>query len=371
MKYFVITFILMHLFLSNFAHAGQRFALLIGNSNYQEGKLKNPRHDASDLGKKLRALGFETTILLDSSRTEMESAIGGLHRKLRRDSGNIGLFYFSGHGLQTNGENYLIPIGAMPSIHSISQVKDRTISAQYILGALNDAENAMNIVILDACRTNPFRSLSRSRSVGLSSMSSRSSLSGSLIAFATAPGTVASDGSGRNSPYIASLLKHIDRKNHPIELLLKDVRADVKRMTNNKQLPWYNASIEGNFYFNEGSNAAAVIAPPLSPKPPQKTEKTQGRNDKLAFTYTDGFKSFLIKNQQLPASQYCQLYAATAVRQTQRRQANNCSEAVTNPARWSLNAAPQQAWCLGADKAKTRGESIRREEYLKRCLSSR
>lgn len=359
MRYlFSVILLISTVFFHNAGFAGERFALLIGNSSYKVGQLTNPQYDAADLGRKLQTLGFKTTVLINANRGQMEQAVGRLYQALRKNKENIGLFYFSGHGLQTEGQNYLVPIGAMSSVHSESQVKDRTISAQYVLGTLNDSNNAMNIVILDACRNNPFRSFTRTTEQGLSVMNSPPSVNGSLIAFSTAPGTVASDGHGRNSPYIKSLLKHIDKQKRPIELLLKDVRSDVKRMTHNKQLPWYNASIEGNFFFNEGKKNQA----------PPKRDKPQINN--TPYKYTSGFSDFLTMNQQLSPAEFCGHYAETAVKQTARLRASNCTEKVEKPARWSLEIDSQRLWCRSVDKRRTRVESLKREEYLKRCRAN-
>ncbi len=224
----------------------KRIALIIGNSHYQSRSLRNPVNDAQDIARTLRNLGFSVMLKTDANQAIMESAINAFAKKLRR--GVVGLFYYSGHGVQYQGNNYLIPIGAISSIYSAEQLKYKTVNTGYVLGAMANAGNKLNIVILDACRDNPFKGFSRGLQRGLARVQ-KSEAEGTLIAYATSPGNTASDGYGRNSPYTKHLLRLMPTPNLPIELLFKKVRVAVKRETGGRQSPWYEASIEGDFSF--------------------------------------------------------------------------------------------------------------------------
>ncbi len=226
-------------------HAQKRIALIIGNGEYEEKSLRNPANDAADLSKVLEDLGFEVDLKLNVNLQQMEKSIRTFGEKLHDKV--VGLFYYSGHGVQYEGNNYLIPIGAMSSVSAPEHLRYKTVNANYILGVMKQAENGLNIVFLDACRDNPFRSFSRSLSKGLKRISGAE---GTIIAYSTAPGKLALDGKGRNSPYTAQLIESIKIPNIPVELMLKQVRNRVKNQTDGKQSPWYEASIDGNFFFN-------------------------------------------------------------------------------------------------------------------------
>ena len=177
-----------------------RTALIIGNSNYKNAPLKNPTNDAKDMAEVLKKSGFDVSLKINASQREMESAVRSFGKKLRR--GGAGLFYYAGHGIQANGRNYLIPIGA--TIESESDVKYEAVDAGLILGKMEDAGNDLNIVILDACRNNPFARSFRSAEQGLARMDAPK---GSLVAYATAPGSVAADGNEGNGVIQNTLLK--------------------------------------------------------------------------------------------------------------------------------------------------------------------
>jgi uncharacterized caspase-like protein len=181
-----------------------RTALLIGNSGYTHSPLINPRNDARDLAKVLDSLGFEVEVLIDSNKEKMTEAIFEFGDRLRK-RGGVGFFYYAGHGMEVGGENYLIPVGA--EIPSERYVKLRGVPMGEVTTGLANARNKMNIVVLDACRNNPFARSWRSSSRGLAVMSAPAE---TLIAYATEPGNVASDGSGtRNSPYAEALIDSI------------------------------------------------------------------------------------------------------------------------------------------------------------------
>jgi uncharacterized caspase-like protein len=183
--------------------AERRTALVIGNAAYGEfGVLRNPVNDATDMATTLRQLSFDVTLLRDVDLRTIQEAVETFVRQLRQ--GGVGLFYFAGHGMQVQGENYLIPLRAR--INREQDVVYETIPVGRILGGMEDAGNQLNIIILDACRDNPYARQWRSDQRGLAMLQGAH---GSLIAYATAPGTVASDGSGRNGVYTEHLLKHL------------------------------------------------------------------------------------------------------------------------------------------------------------------
>ncbi|WP_088241462.1 caspase family protein [Calothrix rhizosoleniae] len=223
----------------------KRTALIIGNADYKiAGMLKNPINDAQDIAKNLRELGFDVTILTDLSLQQMEQAIENFNRQLRQ--GGVGLFYFAGHGVQVEGENYLVPVEA--TLERGQNVRYEAYPVGKLLGAIEDARNKANIVILDACRNNPFTRSWRSSSRGLAPPAQ--TVQGVLIAYSTAPGKVAFDGKGNNSPYTSAILRHIKTPRLDVEQMFKRVRRDVLQTTKGKQTPWESSSLVGKFSFN-------------------------------------------------------------------------------------------------------------------------
>jgi len=218
-------------------------ALVIGNSRYRHiSPLANPANDATDISTTLKGLGFEVALAVDATHQAMENEILRFGRKLRK--GGVGLFYFAGHGVQVSGRNYLIPIDA--NVDSESDIQFETVDAGRVLGKMEDAGNGINIVILDACRNNPFAGKFRSGSSGLAKMEAPT---GSILAYATAPGSVAADGEGRNGLYTAKLLKFIGQQGLSIEDCFKMVRIEVMEASENRQVPWESSSLTANFYF--------------------------------------------------------------------------------------------------------------------------
>ncbi|MDB9416317.1 GUN4 domain-containing protein [Microcystis aeruginosa] len=256
----------------------QRIALVIGNENYQVGKLDTPLNDATDMANALKELGFEVILLKDSSKRQMDEALDQFFTRINQ--GYVGLLYYAGHGMQVEGENYLIPVNAQ--IKAEKDVEYESMPLGKILGRMEDAGNRINIVILDACRDNPFRKFSRSPSRGLTAPVQAAS--GTLIAFATAPGKVASDGNGRNGLFTSYLLKYIKTPNIEVDSMLRKVRSDVAQNTNDYQVPWTSSSLIGEFAFNQkaettspivtsspfanpSSSITAVPTPKLTPSP--------------------------------------------------------------------------------------------------------
>ena len=219
-----------------------RSALVIGNSSYKGSPLRNPANDAAALGDNLKKMGFSVISQLDASKAPMEDAIRSYGEQLASSKG-VGLFYFAGHGLQVNWRNFLVPVDA--SLGKVDDIPRETVDLSALLGRIGQAGNPMNIVILDACRDNPFGGNLKSGK-GLSQMDAPI---GTLLAYATAPGNVASDGSGENGLYTENLLREINAPEAKIEDVFKRVRLAVRRASNGRQIPWESTSLEDDFYF--------------------------------------------------------------------------------------------------------------------------
>ena len=233
--------------------SNRRIALVIGNGSYANAPpLKNPTNDAADMADALTKLGFNVARGIDLNQRQMKAMIREFGQKLK--GGGQGLFYFAGHGVQLRGRNYLIPVDA--SIQSEADVEDQGVDANLIMGLMDEAGNALNVVILDACRNNPFGRSFRSVSNGLAQMDAPS---GTLIAYATAPGSVASDGSVRNGLYTQELLKNMAVPGLSIEEVFKRVRIAVRNATAGKQTPWESSSLTGDFFFSGSKSAANTI----------------------------------------------------------------------------------------------------------------
>jgi uncharacterized caspase-like protein len=235
----------------------RRTALVIGNGTYETGPLRNPANDATDMAAVLRRLGFEVILKKNAEQQEMEEAIEEFGNRLKR--GGVGLFYFAGHGVQVSGVNYLIPVGAR--INKESDVKYRAVDANKILDEMAAANNGLNIVMLDACRDNPFARSFRNASRGLAIVSNAPT--GTFISYSTGPGQVARDGDGRNSPYTQALLQYMNESGSPITDVFMKVRQRLQKETG--QVPWELSSLVGKFYFRPGSaaNVPSRTAPPM------------------------------------------------------------------------------------------------------------
>jgi len=224
------------------AVSGRRTALVIGNSAYAVGPLKNPVNDATAIAQSLADTGFEVILLTNASLRSMEEGVDKFHARLKQ--GGAGLFYYAGHGLQVKGRNYLVPSDA--NLKTESDVKFKCLDAGIILGRMEDAGNELNIVILDACRNNPFARSFRSSERGLARMDAPM---GSFIAYATSPGSVAADGSGSHGIYTKHLLANMKRPGLDLSYLFMTVRKGVVDETQRKQVPWESSSLTGLFYF--------------------------------------------------------------------------------------------------------------------------
>jgi uncharacterized caspase-like protein len=219
--------------------SARRTALIIGNGAYQESPLRHPLNDASDMHEALKKLHFETALLRDATFEQMEDALDAFGRKLRQ--GGVGLFYYTGHGVQIEGQNYLIPVDTL--LQSPSQVKDRAVPVHRLLKRMADAGNRWNIIVLDAGRDHVL-----ARSWPQRGLAVMQAARGSLIAYSTAPGEVVLDGSERNGVYTKHLLRHITQRGITVEELFKRVRLGVKEETKGKQIPWESSSLVGDVY---------------------------------------------------------------------------------------------------------------------------
>ena len=256
----------------NLSAAVERHALVIGNANYQSSPLRNPLNDARDMAAALEGLGFQVQSLLDADAPEMEQAILDFGDRLR--DGGVGLFYYAGHGVQAQGRNYLIPLQA--NISREIQLRHKAVDAGLVLDAMGAANNGLNIVILDACRDNPYADSFRSSSRGLARMDSPK---GSLIAYATAPGDVAADGDGRNGLFTKHLLTALQQPGQLVELTFKDVVKGVSRESGGRQTPFITASITEDFYFRP----ASAPPPPPEPKSTPAIQSTSATIDGLSL----------------------------------------------------------------------------------------
>ena len=230
----------------NVTSFNNRLALVIGVKTYKNmSALRNPLNDAEDMSANLKKLGFTVIELFDpTTKRQIQDGIRRYQSILKQHKDAVGLIFYSGHGMQVDGANYLIPGGADMQIKA--DVEDQCVNMDYIMTAIEEAKNALNIFILDACRNNPFTGFDRSGEKGLSVITAPV---GSYIVYATKPGSVASDGDGRNGLFTNYLLKHMLTPNLNIEQLFKKVARDVGTISNNMQRPWISSDFTGDFYF--------------------------------------------------------------------------------------------------------------------------
>jgi hypothetical protein len=227
----------------------RRIALVIGNGRYSGDTppLANPPNDARLMTAALETSGFEVIELIDSDQKEMRKAISNFGSRLEGAGEDaVGLFYYAGHGVQVDGRNYLIPIGA--EINRVPDVRVEAVSAVSVLENMEFARNRLNFVILDSCRNNPYSRGFRGVTRGLARMNASR---GTLVAYATGPGEVALDGTGANSPYTLALTQAMAAPDLLVEQMFKRVRQAVMEQTNDRQVPWETSSLTGDFFFTQ------------------------------------------------------------------------------------------------------------------------
>ena len=236
-----------------------RIALVIGNSAYRESPLRNPVNDVRAMAQRLRELGFTVLAHENATKRTMEAAIIEFGRRLAE--GGVGAFYYAGHGLQVRGRNYLVPVDA--EIEDEASTRVAAVDVELLLEQMGEAKNRVNIVILDACRNNPFERRMRGASRGLAAVDAAR---GTLVAYATAPGSVAADGDGKNGLYTEELLEALHEPGLKVEEVFKRVRINVARRSKGTQTPWESSSLTGDLVVNVTVNVttAAVTAPPAA-----------------------------------------------------------------------------------------------------------
>ncbi|HEX7335008.1 MAG TPA: caspase family protein [Pyrinomonadaceae bacterium] len=232
----------------------RRTALVIGNGVYTNiPPLKNPSNDAVLVATTLRELSFDVSVATNKSQREMKQLIRGFGQQLRANGG-VGLFYFAGHGVQLNGRNFLIPVDA--DIQNEADLEDVGIDVNYVLNRMAVSQTTLNIVILDACRNNPFVRSFRSTQVGLAGVKAPT---GTLIAYATAPDSVAFDGDSTNSPYTEELTKQLRVPGVVLETTFRLVTERVSERTGGRQEPWTADNHKGEFYFKSTTNSSTSL----------------------------------------------------------------------------------------------------------------
>jgi uncharacterized caspase-like protein len=246
----------------NAAHAERRIALVIGNSDYSNtSPLRNPRNDANDVAATLKQVGFEVHLGLDLTQRGFGMMVEKFAREL--EGADVGLLFYAGHALQINEKNYLVSTDAR--LENEFLIASEAIELEPIV-RLMESKSQTNLIFLDACRNNPLAenlrrnlaALKRSASLGRGLARMEPSARDTLIAFAAAPGQEAADGSDRNSPFTASLLRHIPKPGVEVSVMLKEVAADVRRETRNSQRPQQLSDMSKTFYFANVQSAGAV-----------------------------------------------------------------------------------------------------------------
>ncbi len=254
--------------LADGAQAEQK-SFIIGNSNYAHTtSLPNPVNDARDLAARLQASGHQVTLGLDVNRTQFLQSFQSFAASLRTE--DLALVFFAGHALQIGGENYLFPVDAR--VEKEADARSHLVPLNALLADLSRTTRS-RIVILDACRSNPFAdeiaNAQATRSGGLSRGLARVYAGvGSFIAYSTQPGNVALDGSGRNSPFTDALLRHLALPGADVHAVMRRVRADVQRVTNEQQIPWENSSLVDEVAFVGQAAGSSDQPARLSPPPP-------------------------------------------------------------------------------------------------------
>jgi uncharacterized caspase-like protein len=249
------------------AAAERRIALVVGNATYAAAPLKNPANDARAVAEQLQHLGFEVDAHINLSQKEFNRAITTFGQRLGPEV--VALFYYAGHGVQLRGKNYLVPVDAR--IANEGSVRSESVDVDVLLEQFQASGSALNIVILDACRNNPFERSFRGSSGGLAQMDAPK---GTLIAYATAPGRVALDGEGDHGIYTGALVQAMATPGLKVEDLFKQVRVNVARSTGDQQMPWESSSLTGDFYFT--ARPAPALAASAAPAPPPTLASAAG-----------------------------------------------------------------------------------------------
>jgi len=235
------------------ALAEKKIALVIGNAAYPAAPLRNPVNDARAMAERLKAIGYDVALHTDVAQRDFTRAVSQFGQRLA--PGSVALFYYAGHGMQVRGRNFLVPVDA--DIQSEASARSEAVDLDLVLEQLGPSRLAM--VILDACRNNPFEG--RFRSAGGSGLAQVDAPKGTLLAYATAPGKVASDGEGSHGLYTAELMKAMDLPGAKVEEVFKAVRVNVIKATAGAQVPWESSSLTGDYFFRPAVAARPVAEP--------------------------------------------------------------------------------------------------------------
>ena len=254
-KSIVLIIFLIVVFSLSPATAAKRTALVIGNSNYDSVPLSNPVNDAHDISQALQRLGFEAILLKNADKQKIVTAMRDFGRKL--SNSEIGLFFYAGHGMQIKGTNYLIPVQS--GIKEESEVEFYAIDVGIVLAKMESTGNSLNLVILDACRDNPFTRSFRSSAKGLARMDAPE---GSIIAYATKAGSVAEDGQGRNGTYTKALLNNLENPDLDVRDMFNRVGLEVMAKTGGQQVPWTSNDPFPDYFLADGT--ATIVSPSSS-----------------------------------------------------------------------------------------------------------
>ncbi len=247
-------------------------ALVIGNAAYEDvDALKNPVNDAEDVGRKLETCGFSVIQEMDSSHADMDRALKRFQRVLK-DS-DVGLFFFAGHGMQIDGENYLAAVDTDATDEITA--KHSSLALNRVIEVMEKSGCSTGIIILDACRNNPFER-AWTRSIKVRGLAPVYAPRGTLIAYATSPGQTASDGKGRNGTYTAALLQHLTTPDCSIEAMFKRVRNTLSATTKGRQISWEHTSLAGEFFFNLSLGLRCAFGNAAKPPQPYASHRGTG-----------------------------------------------------------------------------------------------
>jgi uncharacterized caspase-like protein len=239
------------------ALAENRLALVIGESAYRSvTPLPNPANDATQMSKLLSDAGFDVTAAADLSQKQMNDRVGEFAAKVAaKGPDTVALVFYAGHGLQVDGENFLVPVDVDPKREA--DIPLQAVRLNDILNTLNSVPSRMRIVLLDACRNNPFPALNQTAGRGLAMVDTKSGAPGTFVSFSTSPGAEAEDGGGADSPYTTALVTVARTPGLPIEQAFKQVRLAVNKATDGRQTPWDSSSLTEDFSFIAGTGARA------------------------------------------------------------------------------------------------------------------
>lgn len=323
--------------LANQYESARRLAFVVGNGDYQNfDSLANPRRDAGAVGDALERIGFDVTRVMDGDGQVMNSALSNFIEEARES--DIVLFYFAGHSVQVNGENYLLPITVDAS--EPASILEQSLSLGHVRNLLNAADPGLAIVILDSCRDNPLGPMATERTGETAAplvfgrgLAQTTGAAGMLIAYATQPGELAYDGEGDHSPFTESLLRYVEDPGLEIRLMFGRVREDVVVSTEGAQVPWVEEAVLGEFYFSDPVAGDAKLA------------VAEADHDLIfwrSIWRSEDATDFAAYLQQFPDG----TYAALATNRLAALSAGHGSEGVLHTASASADALSEEDWRL-------------------------